>query len=195
MTATSKIQTIAQAWSKIAGIVKRSVITRIAKDNGDFQTAQITYMGKTSDSEILWAYGTYGSVPVNSLCVTLSVGAHEEDRVTFPSRSRTRTRRALRAGEVGFGNPIAKSDVFFDADGNVIITVPGDKRVTVVGDCQLTVSGNVTVSGGNVTINATTTTLNGQVSLGGSGGLPIARVGDAVSGGVITTGSATHTAT
>ena len=195
MTATSKIQTVSEVWSKISGIVKRSIITRAAKDTGAFQTAQIDTMGRISDSEILWAYGTYGSVPVGSLCVTLSVGAHEEDKVTLPARAHTRTRTSLRAGEVGFGNSQAKSDVFFDADGNVIITVPGDKRVTVVGDCELTVSGNVTITGGNVTIDATTTTITGRAVLGGVGGLPIARIGDTVSGGVITSGSINHTAT
>ncbi len=197
MTGTVNAIARSKTNSKIDGLIKRTQITRVSDDVSAFQTAQVSYMDRVADTEVLWPYGMYGNVPLNSLCLTLSVGGEEGNKVTFPSRAHTRTRRRTRAGEVGVGNQVAKSDIFFDADGNVIITVPGDKRVTVVGDCKLTVTGNVTITGGNVTIESTTTSITGRTSLG-TAGLPIARVGDSVlvgsDTGVITSGSTNHTA-
>ena len=171
--------------SKVTGIVRRSEITRVATDKNAFQTAQISYMDRVSDTEILWPYGMYGSVPVNSLCVTLAVGAQEENKVTFPARAHTRTRRNLKSGEVGFGNFTTKSEVFFDADGNILIIAKKDLTITVEGEA--------TIKATNVTIDAGIVTLGDRVNLG-AGGLPIARVGDSVAGGVITSGSINHTA-
>lgn len=71
----------------------------------------------------------------------------------------------LKPGEVFFGNTLANSIVFFQENGDLVMNING-----------------------NVVINAPT-------QLGGTGGLPIARVGDSVVGGVITTGSLIHTAT
>ena len=203
MTGTTDATARTKTDSQINGLIKRTQITRASDDVSAFQVAQVSYMDRVSDTEVLWPYGMYGNVPVDSLCLTLSVGGEEGNKVTFPSRAHTRTRRRTRAGEVGIGNQVAKSDVFFDADGNIIIiapgdlrvTVSGDKEVTVSGDCKLTVTGDVTITGGNVTIDSATTSITGRAALGGVGGLPIARVGDTVSGGVITSGSLNHTAT
>ena len=175
--------------SKVTGIVRRSQITRGATDNNAFQSAQISYMGRVSDTEVLWPYGMYGSVPIDSLCVTLAVGAQEENKVTLPARSHKRIRRNLKSGEVGFGNFETKSEIFFDADGNVLVIAKKDLTITVVG--------TATIKAANVTIDAGVVTLGARVNLG-VGGLPIARVGDSVdvSGtpGVITSGSLNHTA-
>ena len=183
MTASKDIESRTRTASQVSGIVRRSQITRVSGDVNSFQTAQISYMGRVSDTEILWPYGMYGNVPINSLCVTLAVNGQEENKVTLPSRSHKRIRRNLKAGEVGIGNFNTQSEVFFDADGNILIISKGDLVVTVVG---------------NVTINAQNVTLGDKVNLG-SGGAAIARVGDSVqvgaSTGTITSGSANHTAT
>jgi len=191
MAFLNKLQILSTINSKIAGILKRSFVSRVAVDKNDFQTAQVSYMGKAVETEMLWLYGTYGSVPLNSLCPTWSVGAQEEDRVTLPARSHDRIKRDLKPGEYGVGNHLTGSTVFFDADGNVVIISKNDLKITVENDADITISGDATIKANNVTIDA-------KVNLG-IGGPAIARVGDSVlvggDSGVITGGSANHTAT
>lgn len=68
------------------------------------------------------------------------------------------------------------SYIRFDASGNISINTPGD--VTVM-------------AGGNASITAAEASiLSDNVNLGAMGGEPVARVGDTVVGGVITSGSA-----
>ena len=188
MAFLDKLQIRRAIISKISNIIKRSNITRISDDKNSFQTAQISYMGKVADTEIIWPYGMYGNVPINSLCVTFSSGAQEEDRVTFPSRSHKRIRRDLKSGEVGMGNFVTGSETFYDADGNIIINAKNDLKITVIGDATITAN--------FVTIDSDTD-ITGKVNLGISGAA-IARVGDSVlvggDTGVITSGSANHTA-
>ena len=191
-TGSKDIELRARTASQVSGIVRRSQITRGSADANSFQTAQVSYMGRVSDTEILWPYGMYGSVPINSLCVTFAVNGQEENKVTLPARSHKRIRRNLKVGEVGIGNFNTQSEVFFNSDGDVEINAKKNLKITVTGDCEISVSGNVTITGGTIT-------LAGNVALGGVGGLPIARVGDSVtvgaSSGVITSGSINHTAT
>lgn len=71
----------------------------------------------------------------------------------------------------------AQSDINITAQDDVTITVSNDANVNIDGDASITVSGQ--------------TRLNcDDINLGGTGGQPVARVGDTVSGGVITSGSA-----
>jgi phage gp45-like len=199
MTGTTRLQTRSKIVSKIEGIVKRSNITRSSSDENAFQTAQISYMGQVADTEVIWPYGMYGNVPINSLCVTFSIGSQEEDRATFPSRSHKRIRKNLKPGEVGLGNFETKSEIFFDSDSNVIIIANNNLNITVKGNANITIDGDVIINATNATVNATKTTvtgnadINGKVNLGVAG-VPIARIGDSVVGGVITTGSVNHTA-
>ena len=188
MTATNKLEIRSAIISKIAGLIKRSFITRASDDKNAFQTAQISYLDKVADTEIIWPYGMFGNVPVDSLCVTFSVGAHEEDRVTIASRSHKRIRRNLKPGEIGIGNFDTQSEIFFDADGNIIINAKSKLNITVVGDATITANKLIIDNDADIT---------GNVNLG-VGGAPIARVGDSVlvggDAGVITSGSSNHTA-
>ena len=72
----------------------------------------------------------------------------------------------LESGEVVVGNPVTQSFVKFDKDGN--ITIDSKKDVTINSTAEI----NVT-SSGSVNVDAPVVNL-------GSGGLPIARTGDAV---------------
>lgn len=61
---------------------------------------------------------------------------------------------------------------------------------------SITGTGTITITAPNVNVNATesATITSPSISLGGEGGQPVARVGDAVSGGVIISGSNVVTA-
>lgn len=67
------------------------------------------------------------------------------------------------------------SYIRFDADGNISIVTSGDVTVMAAGNAVITA--------------AEANILSSNVNLGATGGQPIARVGDTVSGGVITSGS------
>ncbi len=188
MTATNKLEIRSAIISKIAGLIKRSFITKASDDKNAFQTAQISYLDKVADTEIIWPYGMFGNVPIDSLCVTFSVGAHEENRVTFPSRSHDRIKRDTKPGEVGQGNSLTGSHVFYNADGDIIIDAKNKINIIVVGDATITANKLIVNNDADIT---------GNVNLG-IGGAPIARVGDSVlvggDAGVITSGSSNHTA-
>lgn len=87
------------------------------------------------------------------------------------------------------------SDVYDVAEKSRTIMVPeGGKLTLAAGALQIRIeAGRISIdaAGSPVEMQASTFTLNGAINLGGTGGQRVARVGDTVSGGVITGGSAT----
>jgi phage baseplate assembly protein V len=87
------------------------------------------------------------------------------------------------------------SDVYDVAEMHRTIAVPAGGKLTLsVGALQIRIeSGRIVMeaAGSPIEMTASAFTLNGPVSLGGSGGQRVARIGDTVSGGVITGGSTT----
>lgn len=87
-----------------------------------------------------------------------------------------------------------------DAENAVLQTLDGSVRVALFPD-------KIKITAPEVVIDTPTTTITGNIqidgdlntdgaaTLGGAGGSPIARTGDAVAGGIITGGSAIHKAT
>jgi lipopolysaccharide export system protein LptA len=110
-----------------------------------------------------------------------NVNGQEENRVGIIYSPQNRFSE-LSPGEVAVGNQVTQSYIKFDDEGNIEIISTSDLNVTVTGNVNLSVQGNVNVT-------ATTTTINGDVNLGGEGGQGVARIGDSVVDGVITTGS------
>lgn len=106
---------------------------------------------------------------------------------------------------------ITDGDITINSNGTMninctdaTVNASGNINATAEGDVSITASGNVTASGADVTVTASgTASVDGQtvnvkgseVNLGGDGGQPVARVGDAVTvgslQGTITAGSAT----
>lgn len=81
-----------------------------------------------------------------------------------------------------------------EAAGDLTVQVAGAGTVTISGAASIAVGANATVTvGGNAVVTVTgsaTLSTGGALNLGGPGGPAVARVGDAVVGGIITTGSA-----
>lgn len=85
------------------------------------------------------------------------------------------------------------NDLIVTAGNDLTVTAQNDINITTQDDVNLTVSSDVNVNiDGDAAITVTgQTRLNcDDINLGGTGGMPVARVGDTVVSGIITSGSA-----
>jgi len=173
---------------------KRARITKVAKDDGNYHVAQVDYMGKTCDVEIITPYGLYSSLPADAIAVLWNVQGQEENRVGIGNTPKTRFKN-LQAGEVVVGSPQTESRVKFATDGSITVTGKNSATITVdssgnmtfitQGTMSLTSTGDLTLAAtGNVIINGAEIRLNGS-SRG------VARLTDTVNGANITSASST----
>ncbi len=172
--------------SKIVNMIKKATIKNLFSDNQNAQIVQIQYLNKTAVSELINVYGISSLPPIGAQFVAFNLGGEEGNKFGFAYSPQNRF-KDLKEGEVVVGNVKTGSSVKFNADGSISVSANGD----------------INISGSDVIINGGKITLNGDCELGGPGGLPIARLGDAVVDldippvpiGVIAAGSANHTAT
>lgn len=180
-------------YARLQNIVKRAAISLVMDDTKEANIAQVQYLGKTGLTEIVFPYGTYGSVPVGNPVLLFAVQSKENNRAGIGYSQHSRF-KDLKEGEFIVGNEVTKSFIKFDENGNitvegsskVVINATSDLDLTIQGDVNLTVNGKVNLtSTGDVDIDAP------KVNLG-AGGAAIARVGDSVdvagTPGVITSG-------
>lgn len=170
-------------------IVRWSKITKSSPDDQQRPSQQMEYLGKVGDGIIVFPYGLHANVPPDILTLMFAIEGHSENRAAIPFN--TTKRPKLAAGEVAFFHPLLPDMLIkLQANGKMLIK----SGVSVDVDApEATFSGNVTIAG-DLQV-AGDFNVDGTATLGGSGGAAIARTGDAVSGGVITGGSATHKAT
>lgn len=194
--------------NKLKNMIKRCLVSKPGNDTGQFPIAQVTYLGKTGNSEEIYPYGMGAVAPENSLGLVFSVNGDEGNRSHIATNSDLRLKNLV-PGESYFGNLVSGSVMIFSENGDWNVTInndgnltcEGNLNITVNGDANVTASNNVDVNASSVNINAGTTTTSGDTNLGG-GGAGIARIGDVVSDinfpfspiGTITTGSGTNTA-
>jgi len=126
--------------SKLINLIKRAVVSLAGDDSGEFPVTQVSYMGKTSDIEVVFPYGMAANMPKDSIVLMFNVLAQEENKAGIGYRHDLRPKN-LKEGEAVFGNFLVGTHIKFDEDGNIIID--GDMQLT--GD--LTVTGNVEISG------------------------------------------------
>ena len=184
-----------------------SRITSPGSDDGQFPTQQMEYLGKVADGIIMFPYGFHANVSADVLALMLSVQGSPENRLVMPFN--TKKRPKLAAGEVAFFHPPTNSFIIGRANGDLDIETGNGGTGNVNINCKqanvtatesvkvdtplATFTGDVAIDGSlqvDVDFNN-----DGKATLGGAGGADIARKGDAVAGGVITGGSANHTAT
>lgn len=170
--------------NQTTNMLKRGVVTLVNADSGKRSTAQVTSMGTTSTIETIYPYGIYAVAPQGSDVAIFNVLGGEENKVGIPYDVAIRFKN-LKAGEVIVGNPVTQSYTKFSSDGSVEVISDKDFIMTVKGKITINVEGDASItSQGNVDLIA-----SGDVNLGGTGGAGVARIGDAVTGGVITGGS------
>lgn len=197
--------------NKFLQMIKQAVTTLTVNFSGPYPRGQAKYNGKTSEYVLLIPYGMISSPPEGSH--TLLFSSQGQEAVKFgiasdftnkdgaPNQGEAGLRNALTGGQILFkangdaelrasvgGSSVtlkASDDIEVDAKKDLVGTIAGETNLTGGGDVNLNITGDVTITA-SVDINLTST---GKVNLGGPGGAGVARIGDAVVGGVITGGS------
>ncbi len=154
-------------WAKITGKDKK----------GPLPNQQGVALGRVGDYTIIFPYGMSADLPSDTLLRVIAPG------VAMPVTT-ARPEDADR-GEPVFFHPGTGARIIARNSGDLELIPKAGGKVLVSGDFEVT--GDTQVGGD---FNN-----DGAATLGGTGGAAIARVGDTVSGGQITGGSATHTAT
>ena len=159
----------------IRSLLRWARVTRVGDDTADFPVQQVGYLAKIGDSVMWFPYGMHANVPVDELCLMVSMQGNPEARVSIPGSPQKRV-KPLAASEVVFFHPDTKSKLHFKANGdieivgfsgakqvfkangdieitsalggNINITSAGDTTITVAGDAVITSVGKTTITGG-----------------------------------------------
>jgi hypothetical protein len=143
--------------SLIKRLVRWAAVTRGGKDAAQYPVQQMTYLGKTADSVMVFPYGMHANVDRADYALMFSVAGDTDNRAAIPT-SMTR-RSTLAPGDVEVYSPVSRSRVTIRANGDV--EVDGANIVA-------TASGDITATaGGSAAITAPTITLTGSVSVVG----------------------------
>lgn len=169
---------------------KRAAITKPDKDDGNYHVAQVDYMGKVCDVEIITPYGLYSNTPKDGVAIIWNVQGQEENRVGISNTPKTRF-KDLKPGEVVVGSPQTLSNAKFFTDGKIVITGKGNSIVTIDasgnvsittdgtltansqgnmilqtdGNMNLTATGNVIVAGATIQLNGNTLPLSSDTTV------------------------------
>lgn len=162
--------------SFIKNLIKRSTVSNINDDTGNFCTAQVKWgSNKVSNVEVILPYGLSSCAPLGSLALMFNVFGQESNQAAIINYPPKRFKR-LKPGEVAIGNFLTKSVIKFLENGDIEITGLNNQNITIAGDVNLTVNGNInaTIGGtltanitGNTTITSPVTQLNGALQVTG----------------------------
>lgn len=191
----------------IKNIVRFARITKAGSDDKQFATQQMEYLGKVADGLIVFPYGIHGNVPPDALALMFAVQGNPDNRAAIAWTPKNRPK--LAEGENAFYHPPTDAFIIWRANGDLDIETGNKgganinincKQVNVTASESMTLTTPLATFTGDVAIDGSLQVgvdfnNDGKATLGGSGGADIARKGDAVAGGVITGGSADHTAT
>lgn len=161
--------------------IKYSQITDPGDDSQNFPTAQITYLGKTANTALMSPYGFGGVAPAGSLCATFCVSGYEENRISMAMLPGSRPKN-LKVGEVYMSNFLTGTYIIQRENGDIDVVSKGGQNVTIKNNKTESIQGNlnVTVQGNvDLTVNGVTHLNCNEIHLG-TGGQPIARLGDQV---------------
>ena len=100
--------------TKLITLIKRCRISKPGNDSGEYPISQVSYYGKTGNSEEIYPYGMGGVAPSDSLGVLFSVGAEDSNRAHIATAPSLRPKN-LKPGESYFGNLLSKSIIQPDA--------------------------------------------------------------------------------
>jgi hypothetical protein len=155
--------TLKELYSKMRNMVKIARVTIPDKDSGIDSIAQVDYMGKPGNAQMVMPYGLAARVPKGCTVLLFSIGGSSQNSAGIPTNPENRF-RDLKEFEVKVGNFKNKNNVYFKEDGTVVVKagVDGgdviienkdglttlnlnDDGIDVVGD--FSISGNLNVDG------------------------------------------------
>lgn len=164
---------IEQFKHRIAGMIGRCILSAI-DDGRKIQSVQAEALeGEIYDNvERFQNYGFTSHPHAGCEGLMIYVGGLRSHGICIAADDRRYRKTDLQAGEVALYDDLGQA-VYLTRDG---ILIYSDLKVTIAAP-------SVDVTADDVTINSD------NINLGGAGGAAVARVGDTVSGGVITSGS------
>lgn len=127
----------------LRNLLRWARITKPAIGGEQFASQQTEYLGKTSDSAMLFPYGMYANAPSNALALIASVQDHPDNRVALGCLLKDRPQ--LEGGEVALYHPSTGSIIKWNVDGNLLVS-NGAATLTMEGN-TLTLTGNLVVDG------------------------------------------------
>jgi phage gp45-like len=170
-----------RAARRIVFTVSRGKIT-LVDDTGVIQKHQVDYgpqgpdgsLGLRDNTPMMSIFGFTSNPPLGADVVSLFVGGDRSNGVSLGNNHQPSRLTGLQPGD----------SAQYDVRGAYVKLTEAGLTVDAAGnDVVLQNYGTVTVMGGTVIVQSD------DVSLGDTGGPAVARVGDSVSGGVITSGS------
>lgn len=127
----------------IRSLLRWSRITKAGDDTADFPVQQVGYLAKVGNSVMWFPYGMHANVPVDELCLMVSMQGNPEARVSIPGSPQKRV-KPLAASEVVFFHPDTGSKLHFKSNGDIDIESTGAVNIRVAGNMLADVEGNLT---------------------------------------------------
>ncbi|MFN3748207.1 MAG: phage baseplate assembly protein V [Sphingorhabdus sp.] len=165
---------------RLFGMVARAIVNTV-DDSRKIQTVQIElFEGEIQDGvERFQNYGLTSRPHAGAEAIGVAVTGNRGHMVVIAVDNREFRLLNLQEGEVALYDDLGQV-VHLKRDG---IAIESPLKVTIDAPEVTVTTDDATVTAASVTINSD------DINLGGAGGQPVARVGDSVSGGVITSGS------
>jgi len=140
-------------------MIKKSVISLVGKDNTVFPIAQVSYLGKTSDVELISPYGLCSNPPEGSLVIMFNLQGQEESKAGIANLVEKRFAN-LKPGEVVVGNYLTGSFVKFSENGDITVDAGSNVCNIIAKTLNINVD-NLNVTGDTAFTGAVTA--NGKV--------------------------------
>ena len=106
--------------TKLFNLIKNAIISLSGKDSADFPTAQVDYLGKTKEIELVFPYGLAANPKEKCFTLLFSVNG-QEDNILGIAHNPTNRFKNLTPGEVVVGNSYVNTKIYFKADGTIEI--------------------------------------------------------------------------
>lgn len=115
-------------------------------DPSKFHVQQVEYMGKVSDTLMIFPYGMHANVPNDAFGIMFTIQGNQDNRGVIAWVPKGRPK--LEGGEVAFYHPPTDAFIIWRANGDLDIETGSD-------------------GAGKININATLTTINGNLTVTG----------------------------
>lgn len=122
-------------------------------DSGDYQFANVSFLGKTQKVMLFTPYGLVSKPPVGSMGLLWSQQGQESNGIGMADDPKTRPLKDLNDGESALVNHITGDYIYLKENGDIAVSCSGNLVANVAGDATLTAV--------NVEITSTTLTHNG----------------------------------
>lgn len=115
-------------------------------DPDNFHIQQISYLGKTAETLMLFPYGLHGNVPEDALGLMFSIQNNTDNRATIAWVPKGRPK--LKGGEVAFYHPPTDAFIIWRENGDLDIESGNQGAANInIKAALTTIDGDLTVTG------------------------------------------------